>query len=77
MVSGQSALAAPDARARTEAAGFAALSARRLLVIGGIALIVMGMLFGDIFAVFVLHPNAGRIGQALLASCQEIGRAHV
>lgn len=72
MVTGQSALAASHAPARTEAAGFAPLSARRLLVVGGIALIVLGMLFGDVFAVFVLHPNAGRIGQALLASTQAV-----
>jgi hypothetical protein len=36
-------------------AQFSRLSARRLL--GGIALIVAGMIFGDIFAVFVLHPR--------------------
>jgi hypothetical protein len=45
-------------------AAFAPLSARRLFVIGGIALILCGMLFGDVFAVFVLHQNAGRIGTA-------------
>jgi hypothetical protein len=43
---------------------FAPLSARRLFVMGGIALILSGMLFGDLFAVFVLHQNAGRIGTA-------------
>ena len=68
MVTGQSAFAASAAPAPADAAGFAALSARRLLIIGGIALIVAGMIFGDVFAVFVLHPNADRIGQALLAS---------
>jgi hypothetical protein len=72
MVTGQSSFAASHDSARTEAAGFAALSAGRLLVIGGIALIVMGMIFGDVFAVFVLHPNANRIGRALLASCQAV-----
>lgn len=46
---------------------FPALSARRLLVFGGIALILAGMLFGDVFAVFVLHQNAGRAHQALRA----------
>ena len=46
----------------------AAMSASRLLVIGGIALIVAGMIFGEIFAVFVLHQNAGRTGQKLLAA---------
>ena len=47
---------------------FTALSARRVLVFGGIALIVGGMLFGDIFAVFVLHQNGGQTGEALLAA---------
>jgi hypothetical protein len=41
------------------------MSARRMLVIGGIALILAGMILGDIFAVFILHPNADRIGAAL------------
>ena len=49
---------------------FAPMSARRLLIFGGIALIAAGMLFGDIFAVFVLHPNGGQTGQALLAACE-------
>jgi hypothetical protein len=40
---------------------FAPLSARRLLVLGGIGLVLVGMLFGDIFAVFVLHQNAARV----------------
>jgi hypothetical protein len=51
-----------------QAASFPALSARRLLVIGGIALFLCGTIFGDIFAVFILHPNAGRVGQALAAA---------
>ena len=42
------------------------MSARRLLIIGGITLIVAGMIFGDVFAVFVLHQNANRIGETLL-----------
>src|SRR6266568_781736 len=45
--------------------GFAPLSARRLLVLGGIGLILVGMIFGDIFAVFVLHQNAGHVGSSL------------
>ena len=45
---------------------FPAMSAKRLLVFGGIALIVGGMLFGDIFAVFVLHQDGGETGAALL-----------
>jgi hypothetical protein len=44
--------------------------ARRLLLLGGIALIVIGMLFGDIFAVFVLHQNAARTGASLAAAAQ-------
>ena len=52
------------------AATFAPMSARRLLVFGGIALIAGGMLFGDIFAVFVLHQNGGRTGETLLAATQ-------
>jgi hypothetical protein len=42
------------------------MSARRLLVFGGIVLIAAGMLFGDIFAVFVLHQNAAAQGIALI-----------
>jgi hypothetical protein len=44
------------------------MSARRLLVLGGIALILAGMIFGDIFAVFVLHQNASRVGASLAAA---------
>jgi hypothetical protein len=47
---------------------FAPLSARRLLVLGGIGLILVGMLLGDIFAVFVLHQNAARVGASLAAA---------
>jgi hypothetical protein len=49
---------------------FAPMSARRLLIVGGIALIAGGMLFGNIFAVFVLHQNGGQTGQALLAASE-------
>ena len=49
---------------------FAPMSARRLLIMGGIALIAGGMLFGDIFAVFVLHQNGAQTGQALLAASE-------
>jgi hypothetical protein len=44
---------------------FPPLSARRLLLLGGIGLILVGMIFGDIFAVFVLHQNAARVGASL------------
>ena len=52
------------ARAET----LAPLSARRLLVLGGIGLILVGMLLGDIFAVFVLHQNAAKVGESLSAA---------
>ena len=51
---------------------FAPLGARRLLVFGGIALVAAGMLFGDIFAVFALHQNAGQTGKALLTATQAV-----
>ena len=46
------------------------MSPARILIFGGIALIITGMLFGDIFAVFVLHQNGGRTGETLLAAAQ-------
>jgi hypothetical protein len=54
------------------AGSFPAMSAKRLLIFGGIALILGGMLFGDIFAVFVLHQNGGATGAALLAAVQGV-----
>jgi len=53
-------------------AGFAPLSARRIYVIGGMVLILAGLVLGDIFAVFILHPNAGRIGERLLAATSSV-----
>jgi len=50
----------------------ALVSATRILIFGGIALIAGGMLFGDIFAVFVLHQNGGQTGQALMAASQTV-----
>jgi hypothetical protein len=44
---------------------FRRMGARRLLVLGGIGLILVGMLVGDIFAVFVLHQNAAKVGESL------------
>jgi hypothetical protein len=51
---------------------FGPMSARRLLIFGGIALVAGGMLFGDIFAVFVLHPNARQQGELLIAATREV-----
>ncbi|MCU1255908.1 MAG: hypothetical protein JWM83_2207 [Candidatus Angelobacter sp.] len=50
--------------------GFARLSARRLLTLAGIGMILVGMIFGDIFAVFVLHQNAARVGGSLASAVQ-------
>jgi len=47
---------------------FPRLGARRLLVLGGLSLFLAGTLLGDVFAIFILHPNADRIGQALAAA---------
>src|SRR5436305_13403267 len=55
---------------------FALMCARWFVVFGGIALIAGGMLFGDIFAVFVLHQNGGQTGQALLAACEAASRGN-
>lgn len=43
---------------------FAAMSAQRTLIMGGTVLIVAGLIFGDVFAVFVVHQNASRISEA-------------
>lgn len=55
---------------QTDAVAFARLSARRLLTLAGIGMILAGMIFGDIFAVFVLHQNAARVGTSLAAAAQ-------
>jgi hypothetical protein len=49
-----------------------ASDSQRVLLIGGILLAVSGMLLGDVFAMFVLHPNNGRIGEAMFAASQLI-----
>jgi hypothetical protein len=54
------------------APGFEPMSARRLYIFGGIALIAAGLLFGDIFAVFILHQNAARQGEALVAASRAV-----
>src|SRR5467141_105387 len=53
---------------QSERSGFARLGARRLFLLGGIGLILTGMIFGDIFAVFTLHQNAARVGANLAAA---------
>src|SRR5216683_1333174 len=56
----------------TAAPTFSPMSAQRLLVFGGIALIAGGMLFGDIFAVFVMHQNGRLQGEALIAATDAV-----
>lgn len=51
-----------------EDSGFAAFSSQRLLAFAGIGMILAGMIFGDIFAVFILHQNAARVGTSLTAA---------
>ena len=58
------------ASAAADATAFARVSARRLLTLAGIGMILVGMIFGDIFAVFVLHQNAARVGASLAAAAQ-------
>src|SRR5437899_1743398 len=53
---------------QSERSGFAPIGARRLFLLGGIGLILTGMIFGDIFAVFTLHQNAARVGANLAAA---------
>jgi len=49
--------------------------ASRLLAFGGILLIASGMLLGDIFAIFILHPNNDRIGEAMCGAAMAIPAA--
>jgi hypothetical protein len=53
------------------------MSAGRLYIFGGIGLIACGLLFGDIFAVFILHQNAGRQGEALIAASRAVAAGDV
>src|SRR5260370_4363908 len=69
-MSGSPALRSMSSTREQELAGFAAMSARRLFLLSGIALILVGMVFGDIFAVFTLHQNAAQVGANLAAAAQ-------
>src|SRR5438270_13233051 len=52
----------------------ASRGASRMLVMGGVALILAGMIFGDIFAAFILHPNADQIGASLLQATNGVAQ---
>ncbi|HJY86208.1 MAG TPA: hypothetical protein VKE24_05165, partial [Candidatus Acidoferrales bacterium] len=56
---------------------FRPLGSTRLFILGGMTLILGGMVFGDIFAVFVLHQNAGQIAEHLLAATQAVAAGDV
>lgn len=62
------------ASAPAQGTAFVRLSARRLLTLAGIGMILAGMIFGDIFAVFVLHQNAARVGTSLAAAVQSAAK---
>src|SRR5215467_1702945 len=70
-------MATPEPRMRAaqfDSTGFARLSPRRLLTLAGIGMILAGMIFGDIFAVFVLHQNAAHTGTSLAAAAHAAER---
>jgi hypothetical protein len=69
-VSGSHVLTHVSSAGESERSAFAAMGARRLFLLGGIALILTGMFFGDIFAVFTLHQNAAQVGANLAAAAQ-------
>src|SRR5258705_10150479 len=64
---------------QSERGEFAPFGARRLFLLGGIGLILTGMIFGDIFAVFTLHQNAAQVGANLAAAANAAlaGNRHV
>ena len=68
-----SAIAAPVAAGGF---GFTAASARRLYIFSGISLITVGLLFGDLFAVFTLHQNAALQGESLMAACRAVAHSN-
>jgi len=68
----ESASFAPKKASAGFAPGFAAMSAPRLYIFAGIGLIAGGLLFGDIFAVFILHQNAARQDEALMAASRAV-----
>jgi hypothetical protein len=50
---------------------------QRILAIGGLLLVASGMLFGNIFAVFILHPTYAAISEAMYAAAQLIPSGNV
>ncbi len=50
-------------------------SPQRLLAVGGILLILVGIIFGDIFAAFILHPNNDNIGAEMYLAAEAVADA--
>jgi len=58
----------PQANAPDSANFLAAADPARLFVIGGMLLVIAGMIFGDLYAIFILHPNVADIGREMGAA---------
>ena len=58
----------PHANAPGSAKFLNAADPARLFVIGGMLLVIAGMIFGDIYAIFILHPNVADIGREMGAA---------
>ena len=63
-----------EAEEKVAAARFAPFSARRILLVGGILLALGGMVFGEVFAIFHIHPIAGEMGNHLTAAVQAVAQ---
>jgi len=58
----------PQANAPGSANFLSAADPARLFVIGGMLLVIAGMIFGDLYAIFILHPNVADIGREMGAA---------
>lgn len=57
-----------------EAAAFRPLSSGRLLAFGGVGLVALGMLVGEIYAIYISHVANGIIGQNWIGVIESVGR---
>lgn len=48
---------------------------QRTYVIGGLLLIIAGMIFGELFAIFVIHPLYDKVGSLMYAAAQAVTAA--
>lgn len=58
----------PHANAPDHTRFFGAADPARLFVVGGMMLVIAGMIFGDLYAIFILHPNITQIGREMGAA---------